>query len=78
MVRRELGIWKRLDHVNIVPFLGTAYGFGMSGAMSLVSLWMSNGSLYKFLQSHDDTLRAIHRLQFVRHLHLANIFNLVL
>ena len=44
MLRRELGIWRRLKHKNIVPFLGIAYGFGMDGTMSLVSLWMPNES----------------------------------
>ena len=66
MLRRELGIWRRLKHGNIVPFLGIAYGFGMHGAMSLVSLWMPNESLHKFLIKHDDNLGVVHRLQFMR------------
>lgn len=70
MVRRELGVWKRLGHNNIVPFLGIAYGFGMNGAMSLVSLWMPNQTLHKFLATHDDKLDVLHRLQIVRSLHV--------
>jgi len=70
MLRRELGIWRRLNHTNVVPFLGIAYGFGMHGAMSLVSLWMSNDTLQNFLALHDDTLGAVHRLQFVRPFHI--------
>ena len=66
MLRRELGIWRRLKHDNIVPFLGIAYGFGMDGAMSLVSLWMPNESIHKFLAQYDDSLGVVHRLQFVR------------
>ena len=66
MLRRELGIWRRLDHVNVVPFLGIAYGFGMRDAMSLVSLWMPNESLQHFLVKHDDVLGLAHRLRFVR------------
>ncbi|KAF8549953.1 kinase-like protein, partial [Imleria badia] len=65
MLRRELGIWRRLDHLNVVPFLGIAYGFGMRGAMSLVSLWMRNESLHHFLAKHDDNLGLGHRLQFL-------------
>jgi len=65
MVRRELGIWRRLEHNNIVPFLGIAYGFGMRGTMSLVSLWMPNGTLHEFLGKHHDTLNGTHRLQLV-------------
>ncbi|KAI9568807.1 kinase-like domain-containing protein [Boletus coccyginus] len=59
MLRRELGIWRRLNHTNIVPFLGIAYGFGMDGAMSLVSLWMSNDTLQNCLEVHDDKLGAL-------------------
>ena len=66
MLRRELGIWKRLKHDNIVPFLGIAYGFGMEGTMSLVSLWMPNESIHKFLEKYDGNLRVVDRLQFVR------------
>ena len=68
MLRRELGIWRRLEHSNVAPFLGIAYGFGIRGAMSLVSLWMPNDTLYHFLARHDDHLHVGHRLQFVRHL----------
>ena len=65
MLRRELGIWRRLDHINVVPFLGIAYGFGMRGAMSLVSLWMPNESLHPFLAKHNGNLGLGHRLRFV-------------
>ena len=65
MLRRELGIWRRLNHPNVVPFLGIAYGFGMHGAMSLVSLWMINGSLHHFLARYDNILDLRERLQFV-------------
>jgi hypothetical protein len=66
MLRRELGIWKRLKHDNIVPFLGIAYGFGMDGSMSLVSLWMPNESIHQLLAKSDDNLGVAHRLQLVR------------
>lgn len=65
MIRRELGIWKRLSHPNIVPFLGTVSGFGRFGNASLVSSWMPNGTLQDFLLKHDDRLTVTHRLQFV-------------
>ena len=38
----------------------------MRNAMSLVSLWMPNESLHKFLAMYDDNLQVVHRLQFVR------------
>ncbi|KAF8123357.1 kinase-like domain-containing protein [Boletus edulis] len=64
-IRRELGIWRRLKHPNIVPFLGVAYGFGRPGQASLVSLWMVNGSLQSFLGQHGDQLTIAHRLQLL-------------
>ncbi|KAF8550940.1 hypothetical protein OG21DRAFT_357461 [Imleria badia] len=51
--RRELEIWKLLDHRNIVPFLGIADGSGMRGSMSLMSLWMPNDTIQNFLTKHD-------------------------
>ncbi|KIJ06542.1 hypothetical protein PAXINDRAFT_20266 [Paxillus involutus ATCC 200175] len=52
--RRELGIWRRLDHPNIVPFLGTTTGFGPY--TSMVAMWMPNGTLHAFLEKHGDGL----------------------
>lgn len=65
MIHRELGIWKRLSHPNIVPFLGTVSGFGRLGNASLVSSWMPNGTLQDFLLKYDDELTVAHRLQLV-------------
>ncbi|KAN0092693.1 Protein kinase-like domain containing protein, partial [Tylopilus felleus] len=65
MIRRELGIWKRLSHPNIVQFLGIVSGFGRLGNTSLVSVWMSNGTLQGFLQKYDDKLTVAHRLQLL-------------
>ena len=69
MLRRELGIWRRLKHSNVVPFLGIVYGFGIRGAMSLVSLWMPNDTLHHFLAKHADDLHVRYRLQIVRPLY---------
>ncbi|KAF9237137.1 kinase-like domain-containing protein [Melanogaster broomeanus] len=65
MVRRELGIWRRLEHNNIVPFLGIVYGFGRCESASLVSLWMHNGTLQSFLARQDGKLTVAHQLQLV-------------
>ena len=73
MLRRELGIWRRLDHINVVPFLGVAYGFGMHEAMSLVSLWMPHGSLHRFLAKNNRNLGLQHRLRFVRPLNVYHV-----
>ena len=70
MLLRELGIWRRLKHDNIVPFLGVAYGFGIEGSMSFVSLWMPNETIHRFLARYHSHSAVIHRLQFVRLLNL--------
>ncbi|KIJ65401.1 hypothetical protein HYDPIDRAFT_110460 [Hydnomerulius pinastri MD-312] len=61
--RRELGIWKRLDHPNVVPFLGIATGFGPHP--SLVSMWMPNGTLGKFVAQQGVELGIIDRLRLI-------------
>ena len=65
MIRRELEIWMRVNHANVVPFLGITYGFGREGNASLVSLWMANGTLDTFLENYDDCLTDAHRLRLV-------------
>jgi len=50
-------VWRQLDHKNIVPLYGTAYGFGFYPAM--VCPWASKGSLNQYLhQCHGMLLRA--------------------
>ena len=60
-----MGLWRRVNHPNIVPFLGITYGFGSERNASLVSLWMPNGTLHTFLENYDLYLTDAHRLQLV-------------
>ncbi|KAG2109173.1 kinase-like protein, partial [Suillus cothurnatus] len=53
-LRRELIIWKKLIHGNILPLYGVALGFGPFTAM--VSPWAKHGSLTSYLESHRDLL----------------------
>ena len=64
-LRRELGIWKRLDHPNIVPLLGKTCGaiFG-SDYDCMVSVWMPRGTLYKYIKN-GETLALSHRMRIV-------------
>ncbi|KAF9237152.1 kinase-like domain-containing protein, partial [Melanogaster broomeanus] len=62
---RELGIWRRLEHDNIVPFLGIVYGFSRHDYASLVSLWMPNGTLQRFLAEQDGKLTVTRQLQLM-------------
>ncbi|KAG1731193.1 kinase-like domain-containing protein [Suillus paluster] len=50
-LRRELGTWGILGHMNIVPLLGIARGF--SPSISMVSPWFENGSLMVYLRKHE-------------------------
>ncbi|KAG1887057.1 kinase-like domain-containing protein [Suillus subluteus] len=61
--RRELGIWKRLRHSNILKFMGTTSDFGPS--VALVAPWMTNGTLTSFLDQNDETLVLRDRLLLV-------------
>lgn len=47
-LRREMGIWRRLNHPNVMEFMGYAFGFGVS--MSLVAPWAANGTLTDCLE----------------------------
>ncbi|KAG2112144.1 kinase-like domain-containing protein [Suillus cothurnatus] len=60
MFRRELGIWKRLRHSNILKFMGTTSDFGLP--VALVAPWMTNGTLTSFLEQNNETLRLHDRL----------------
>ncbi|KAG2743557.1 kinase-like protein [Suillus brevipes Sb2] len=62
--RRELGIWKRLRHSNILKFMGTTSDFGDS--VALVAPWMTNGTLTSFLDQNNETLRLHDRLLLLR------------
>ena len=44
-LRKEIEIWKRLDHKNIVPLLGTTSEFGSDCSTGMVSPWMNKGNL---------------------------------
>jgi len=41
-------MWKRLQHPNVVTFLG----FGSGSPLSLVYPWMSNGSLLEYVREN--------------------------
>ena len=51
-MKRELGVWKRLSHPNIVPLLGKAYGakFG-SDYPCMISMWMPKGTLAEYIET---------------------------
>lgn len=60
---RELKVWSRLSHDNIVPLYGTVSGFGQF--VALVCPWYDNGSLSGYLESHGEDLSIINRFQLL-------------
>ncbi|KIJ05659.1 hypothetical protein PAXINDRAFT_103686 [Paxillus involutus ATCC 200175] len=50
-LRRELKVWARLQHDNVVELLGVVSGFGV--LPSMVCPWFSNGSLFSYLSNHE-------------------------
>ncbi|KDQ54702.1 hypothetical protein JAAARDRAFT_401926 [Jaapia argillacea MUCL 33604] len=62
-LRRELNVWRRLNHENIVPLYGVADDFGPY--VSMVCPWLENGSVSKYLERHNDLLSLSQRLQLL-------------
>ncbi|KAK7457133.1 hypothetical protein VKT23_010433 [Stygiomarasmius scandens] len=54
-LNREVYVWHRLEHPNIVTFLGTSYH--MSGRPSLVLPWFRNGCAPEYLRRNPDADR---------------------
>jgi serine/threonine protein kinase len=48
-------MWRCLRHPNIVPFFGTSKHF----YVSLVSEWMTGGTVTAFLREHPDSERSL-------------------
>ncbi|KAG2155056.1 kinase-like domain-containing protein [Suillus bovinus] len=61
-IRREIKIWMKLKHRNIVPFIGVTAGFGPPETISLVSPWIPNGTLTIFLETCGGKLPLISKL----------------
>ncbi|PAV15950.1 TKL TKL-ccin kinase [Pyrrhoderma noxium] len=65
-LHRELNIWKRLKHKNVVPLYGTCSDFGRY--TSLVCPWYENGSLHHYIRRKhlpDGTLSVSERLRLL-------------
>ncbi|KDQ59255.1 hypothetical protein JAAARDRAFT_33978 [Jaapia argillacea MUCL 33604] len=54
-LNREVFVWGRLDHPNIVKLFGITYHMNERPAM--VMQWYSNGSAVEYLQSHPNESR---------------------
>ncbi|KAF8552361.1 kinase-like protein [Imleria badia] len=66
-LRRELGIWRRLDHPNIVPLLGKTCGTGFGFDHDcMVSMWMPQGTLHIYLKNPEKTLVTFDRVLLIK------------
>ncbi|OAX35194.1 kinase-like protein [Rhizopogon vinicolor AM-OR11-026] len=59
-LRREMGIWRRLNHPNVMEFMGIAFGFGLT--IALVAPWAENGTLTNHLEKRWSTITSIEQL----------------
>ncbi|KAF8434148.1 kinase-like domain-containing protein, partial [Boletus edulis BED1] len=80
ILRRELGLLRRLEHSNIVPLLGVSHNFGP--ILAAVLPWMANGTLHSFLKNKGRTLSIDERLKLVHgigsgleYLHSLSVFH---
>ena len=62
--RREISVWSRLNHKNVLPLLGIITEF--SPLPSMVSPWMNKGSLNMYLKFYESSLNIEARLAIVR------------
>jgi len=62
-LRLIIKMWARFQHEHILPLLGVFYGYGP--LPGLVSPWMSNGNLIKFLDRHHNALTRYERFRLV-------------
>jgi hypothetical protein len=72
-LKRELAAWRRLSHRNIVSLLGTTTD--TDGTKGMVSLWMENGSLEKYMNA-KGALPSSQQLHLVGFLYLSHIIYL--
>jgi serine/threonine protein kinase len=49
-LKRELELWRKVHHDNILPLLGIAYLDGDSTMPAFISPWMQDGSVMDFLK----------------------------
>lgn len=62
-LRRELRVWQRLRHENIIPLYGICKNFGYY--TSMVCPWYENGSLRSYLDVQGAEMQFSHRLKLV-------------
>ncbi|KZS88730.1 kinase-like protein [Sistotremastrum niveocremeum HHB9708] len=78
-IKREIGIWARLCHSRVLPFIGYCsflYGPSEVSTFSLVSPWMRNGTISNYVhryQNADVSSLLIEVCEGLEYLHAQNI-----
>jgi serine/threonine protein kinase len=62
--RREVRVWQRLEHGNILPFFGLTSDFAPH-SNAMVCPWLTNGNLNDYLGQSAGGLCAAARFQIV-------------
>ncbi|KAJ7444697.1 kinase-like protein, partial [Mycena latifolia] len=62
-LRREVKVWWRLQHPNVIPLLGISFDYGEY--MSMISPWMEGGTLSSHLQKPASTFGIDEKLKFL-------------
>jgi serine/threonine protein kinase len=57
-LRKELLVWHKLDHENILPLLGITFDFGRGNPMGMVCPWVENGNLNGYLVRQEALAEA--------------------
>ena len=47
---QEAIVWRQLNHINLLPFMGIFYMDNNKKRLCLVSPWMTHGNLVQFLK----------------------------
>ncbi|KAJ7843675.1 kinase-like domain-containing protein, partial [Mycena leptocephala] len=67
---REALIWRQLAHPNILPFFGVYY---LETRLCLVSPWMENGNIMKFLEINKPATGILNVALGLQYLHKENV-----
>ena len=64
-LHKEILVWHKLDHENILPLLGITFDFGRGNPMGMVCPWVDNGNLNGYLERYQTTLSLRDRFRTV-------------
>ncbi|KAK6996948.1 kinase-like domain-containing protein, partial [Favolaschia claudopus] len=56
---REALIWRQLSHPNLLPFFGAYYLQSSKRQLCLVSPWMDNGDVSRYLKTHPEQVNRL-------------------